>query len=205
MQGASRMDGGEEPDFGRYHHCTSGGSWKTRDKVKALFMKAFGDLPFSREEKLKILDVGCGLGFLSCVCAEFYPKAIVTAIDTFKHASLKGSSLEKARNNAKMLGFSDRIKFQRGDVFHADYGKGNFDLIVSNLVFHNFGKRRFDAYERLARWATPKSYVIIGELFFDYETDLRSLSRLFANVKERPTSTVDQQYKVLVMSEPKEA
>jgi len=200
---ASRKDAAEQPDFGTYHRCTSGGSSKARDKVKVLFMEAFRDLPFSREEKLKILDVGCGLGFISCVCAEFYPKAIVTAIDTFKHASLKGSSLEKARNNAKILGFSDRINFEQRDIFDSDYGKGNFELFVSNLVFHNFGKQRFDAYGRLAQWAAPKSYVILGDLFFDYKSDLRWLSVHFANVKERPTSTINWQYKMLVMSERK--
>jgi 2-polyprenyl-3-methyl-5-hydroxy-6-metoxy-1,4-benzoquinol methylase len=59
-----------------------------------MFAEAFASLPFRRGDELKILDVGCGLGFLSCVTAKFYRKARVTGIDTFEHSSLKGSSLE---------------------------------------------------------------------------------------------------------------
>ena len=133
-------------DFGTYHHSTHRGSEKIREKVNILFTEVFGDLPFAQDDKLKILDVGCGLGFLSCVCAEYYLKAKITGIDTFEHASLKGSSLTKAKNNAKILEFSERIRFQKGDVFSSDYSKGKFNLFVSNLVFHNFGRKRFDAY-----------------------------------------------------------
>ena len=190
-------------DFGTYHHSTHRGSEKIREKVNILFTEVFGDLPFARDDKLKILDVGCGLGFLSCLCAEYYPKAKITGIDTFEHASLKGSSLTKAKNNAKILEFSERIRFQKGDVFSSDYGKGKFNLFVSNLVFHNFGRKRFDAYQRLVQWMTPKSYIVLGDAFFDYKTDSRRLASHFSNVEERPGSTIGGTYRVLVMSEPK--
>jgi hypothetical protein len=62
----------KEPYFGTYHHSTSTASKKIRVVVKAMFADAFGSLPFGREDKLMILDVGCGLGFLSCFSAEFY-------------------------------------------------------------------------------------------------------------------------------------
>jgi ribosomal protein L11 methylase PrmA len=112
-------------DFGTYHHSTHRGSEKLREKVKILFTEVFGDQPFARDDKLEILDLGCGLGFLSCVCAEYYLKAKITGFDTFEHASLKGSSLIMATNNAKILEFLDRIRFQKGDVFSSDYSKGN--------------------------------------------------------------------------------
>jgi SAM-dependent methyltransferase len=193
----------QQPDFGTYHHSTPRGSEKIREKVKILFTEAFGELPFALDGKLKILDIGCGLGFLSCVCAGYYPDAKVTGFDTFKHASLKDSSLAKAKNNAKILGFSKRIRFQKGDVFLSDYGKGRFDLFVSNLVFHNLGRKRFDAYERLAEWMTPKSYAVLGELFFNYKADSGLLASLFGTVEERPISNIGWQYKMLVLSDPK--
>jgi 2-polyprenyl-3-methyl-5-hydroxy-6-metoxy-1,4-benzoquinol methylase len=52
-------------------------SRKIRTVVKSLFIDAFASLPFNKSEELKILDVGCGLGFLSCVSAEFYANARV--------------------------------------------------------------------------------------------------------------------------------
>ena len=79
-----------------------------------------------------ILDVGCGLGFLSCVIAEFYKNARITGIDTFKHSSLKGSSLEKAKENARILGFSDRIDFKKSDVFRLRPPKSSTSLSLTS-------------------------------------------------------------------------
>jgi 2-polyprenyl-3-methyl-5-hydroxy-6-metoxy-1,4-benzoquinol methylase len=62
----------KEPDFGTYHHSTSVASKKVRVVVKAMFTDAFASLPLGRDDELRILDVGCGLGFLSCVSAESY-------------------------------------------------------------------------------------------------------------------------------------
>ena len=84
--------------------------------MKAIFTDAFNSLPFGRDDDLRIIDVGCGLGFLSYVSAEFYKNARITGIETFEHASLKRSSLDKAKENARILGFSERIDFKKIDV-----------------------------------------------------------------------------------------
>jgi len=189
------------PDFGRYHHSTQRGSEKIREKIEVLFTEALDDLPFSRDDEPKILDIGCGLGFLSWICAKYYPNGMITGIDTFQHESLKNSSLARAKNNLK--GFSKRIRFQKGNIFRSNYSKRKFDLFVSNLVFHNFGRKRFNAYERLAQWATPKSYIALGDLFFDYKKDSKLLTSLFGGVQVRPGSIIDRAYKILVLSEPK--
>jgi SAM-dependent methyltransferase len=195
-------DKNQLPDFGRYHHSTQRGSEKIRGKIEVLFTEALDDLPFSRDDEPKILDIGCGLGFLSWICAKYYPNGMIRGIDTFQHTSLKNSSLAKAKNNMKILGFSERIRFQKGDIFRSDYSKRKFDLFVSNLVFHNFGRKRFNAYERLAQW-TRRSYIALGDLFFDYKKDLKLLTSLFGSVQVRPGSTIDRAYKILVLSEPK--
>ena len=142
------------------------------------------------------------MGFLSWICAKYYPNGMIRGIDTFQHMSLKNSSLAKAKNNMKILGFSERIRFQKGDIFMSDYSKRKFDLFVSNLVFHNFGRKRFNAYERLAQWAAPKSYIALGDLFFDYKKDSKLLTSLFGSVQVRPGSIIDRAYKILVLSEP---
>jgi cyclopropane fatty-acyl-phospholipid synthase-like methyltransferase len=168
--------------------------------VKAIFIDTFASLPFGREDELRILDVGCGLGFLSCVSAEFYKNAQITGIDTFEHASLKRSSLKKAKDNARILGFLDRIDFKMGDVFRFTPDE-KFDIFVSNLVFHNFGKRRFEAYSRLSSWAQAGSFVVMGDLFFSPKTDTTHLAMRFNILKKiKPERRGFGQYALLVMS-----
>jgi 16S rRNA G1207 methylase RsmC len=191
----------KEPYFGTYHHSTSAASKKIRAVVKDMFNDAFASLPFGRDDELRILDVGSGLGFLSCVSAEFYKNATITGIDTFKHASLKRSSLERAKENARILGFSDRMDFKKGDVFRFTPAE-KFDIIVSNLVFHNFGRMRLKAYSRLSSWAQAGSFIIIGDLFFSPKTDIAELAKAFRIVREiKSKSDGFEQYSLLVMSE----
>jgi len=194
-----RREKTKEPDFGTYHHSTSVASKKTRTVVKAMFTDAFASLPLGRDDELRILDVGCGLGFLSCVSAEFYKNARITGIDTFEHVSLKRSSLEGAKENARILGVSDRIDFKEGDVFRFTPSE-KFDIIVSNLVFHNFGKMRFKAYSRLSSWIQAGSFVIMGDLFFSPKTDTAQLEKAFRILRQVKPKNGFGQYVLLVMS-----
>jgi len=190
-----------KPDFGTYHHSTPKRSETTRAVVARAFLEAFDILPFSRDQEVDIMDLGCGLGFLSCVCAKFYRRARVTGIDTFEHASLKGSSLEKANENARILGISDRVHFERGDVLSSDYGDMELDLFVSNLVFHNLGRKRFRAYDRLLSWMSPNSYALLGDAFREGKGDLKHLANIFRIEKEiEPKEITWAPYKILVLS-----
>ena len=164
-----------------------------------MFADAFASLTFPRDDELKILDVGCGLGFLSCVGAEFYTRAQITGIDTFEHDSLRGSSLERARGNARVLGFSDRVDFERKDVFTFTPDE-RFDIFVSNLVFHNLGRRRFEAYSRLSSWAQAGSFVLMGELFFSPKADLDRLSKQFRIMERIKPKTGFREYTLVVMA-----
>jgi cyclopropane fatty-acyl-phospholipid synthase-like methyltransferase len=134
------------------------------------------------------------------VSAEFYRNARITGIDTFKHASLKRSILDKAKENARILGFSDRIDFKKGDVFRFRPTE-KFDIIVSNLVFHNFGKMRFKAYSRLSMWTQAGSFVLMGDLFFSPKTDIARIAKAFRIVREiKPPKSGFEHYALLVMS-----
>jgi cyclopropane fatty-acyl-phospholipid synthase-like methyltransferase len=176
-------------------------SKKVRAVVKAMFTDAFASLPVGRNDELRILDVGCGIGFLSCVSAEFYKNTRIPGIDTFEHASLRRSSPERAKENARILGFSDRIDFNKGDVFRFTPVE-KFDIIISNLVFHNFGKIRFKVYSRLSSWTQAGSFVVMGDLFFSRNTDISQLAkavRILREIKAKPKRGFGQ-YALLVMS-----
>lgn len=189
----------KEPVFGIYYHSTSEASKKIRVVVKAMFTDAFSSLPFGRDDELRILDVGCGLGFLSCVSAEFYKNARIIGIGTFEHASLKRSSREKAKENARILGFSDRIDFKKDDIFRFITAE-KFNIIVSNLVFHNFGKMRFEAYSHLSSWVQAGSFVVMGDMFFLPKNDIAELAKVFMILRKSKPKRGFGQYTLLVMS-----
>ena len=194
----------KKPDFGTYHYCTPKSSEELRSELRGVYTQAFRKLPFSKNEKIKILDIGCGLGFLSCLCAEFFTDAVITGFDKFKDSSLKGSSIDKARENARILGFEHRIRFFKGDILHADFREEGIDLFVSNLVYHNLGRMRFRAYERLASWVTRDSYVVLGELFFGHGQDIERLSRLFREVNEvQAAKKIGGGFRLLILSDPR--
>lgn len=133
------------------------------------------------------------------LCQCCYKNARITGIDTFEHASLKRSSLEGPKENARILGFSDRIDFEKADVFKFKPAK-KFDIIVSSLVFHNFGKMRFKAYSRLSSWTQAGSFVIMGDLFFSPKTDIAQLEKAFRILRQIKPKNGFEQYVLLVMS-----
>jgi cyclopropane fatty-acyl-phospholipid synthase-like methyltransferase len=87
------------------------------------------------------------------------------------------------RGRKRALGFSDRIDFKKGDVFRFTPAE-QFDIIVSNLVFHNFGKMRFKAYSLLSSWTQAGSFVLMGDLFFSPKADIAHLEKVFRILRQ---------------------
>lgn len=77
------------------------------------------------KESPVILDIGTGTGCVPAALASRLPKARLIAVD------ISPQALSVARENAKRLGFADRIEFLEGDLF-APVGHRKADLILSN-------------------------------------------------------------------------
>jgi hypothetical protein len=76
-----------------------------------------------------------------------------------------------------------------------------FDIIVSNLVFHNFRKMRFKAYSRLSMWVQAYFFIVIGDLFFSPKSDIDQLMKAFRILREIKSSKSGfEQYVLLLMS-----
>ena len=73
--------------------------------------------------------------------------------------------MDKAANNMKSLGIESRTAFLKHDLTKPLKSDVQYDLAVSNLVFHNMGKKRFKAYETVFDALKPKGYFVIGDLF----------------------------------------
>ena len=129
-------------DFGTYHHSTPNESNDIRERAEKAFSKLLRPL-YPSGAPLRILDAGCGLGFLTYVAAKYFPKASITGVDLFKHGSISEISMDKAANNMRSLGIDSRTSFLKHDLTTPMKSDAQYDLAVSNLVFHNMGKKRF--------------------------------------------------------------
>jgi SAM-dependent methyltransferase len=84
--------------------------------------------------KGQVLDIGCGNGPLTIAIAKTYPTAHVTGIDSWR-ASWEYSKAVCERN-ATIEGVAKAVTFQRASAAALPFDDETFDVVVSNLVFH---------------------------------------------------------------------
>jgi len=92
-----------------------------------LYSTVLALIPYSRQDRFRVLDLGAGTGLLSMFISEHFPNAHVTLMD------ISEAMLAKARER-----FSATLG--RFDFITADYSEeltGEFDVVVSALSIHH--------------------------------------------------------------------
>jgi ubiquinone/menaquinone biosynthesis C-methylase UbiE len=118
-------------------------------------MQAFDLTGFSRNEHLKILDIGCGTGAQTLALLH-HTNAEITAVDN------SISLLVKMEERAVDAGFENRISPLFGNMSEIPLDEATFDLIwaegsVYNIGFEN-GLRQF------SKFLKPNGMMVISEL-----------------------------------------
>jgi SAM-dependent methyltransferase len=72
----------------------------------------------------RVLDFGCGLGLLGIGAAKRLTSGKVIAIG-------ETATNETARENAKLEGVADKIRFETGDLNRLSYPDGHFDVVMA--------------------------------------------------------------------------
>lgn len=80
-----------------------------------------------------LLDIGCGSGALTILCAKTWPQARITGIDYWSKEW--NYAKEQCEENARMEQTSP-ITFCQGDAARLPFPDNSFDAAVSNFVFH---------------------------------------------------------------------
>ena len=80
-----------------------------------------------------LLDIGCGSGAVSILCARTWPQAKITGIDYW--GAGWNYAKEQCERNAAAEGVPP-IRFLRADAAKLPFDTGEFDAAVSNFVFH---------------------------------------------------------------------
>lgn len=81
------------------------------------------------------LDIGCGSGALTIVCAKKNPQGTMYGLDLWgKEPSLYNQKV--CEKNAEIEGVKN-IRFIQGDAREIDFPDETFDAVCSNYVYHN--------------------------------------------------------------------
>ncbi len=77
---------------------------------------------------MRILDVGCGTGFLSRLLAETYHDVQVVGVD------LDRTLLEMGRELLKREQLSRRVELREADAYQLPFPSATFDLVTSHTL-----------------------------------------------------------------------
>lgn len=84
----------------------------------------------SWDGKGKVLDIGCGNGALAIRLAKKYPKATVVGVE------YRNFNSQVCIRNAELENVAKRVSFQQSTIVKLPFEDGAFDVVVSNLTFH---------------------------------------------------------------------
>ncbi len=83
----------------------------------------------------KALDIGTGSGRVAIYLARRYQSAHVVGIDYWGNPWTYSKSI--CDKNAEIEGVADRVSFQRASAVDLPFEDGEYDLVISNFVFHS--------------------------------------------------------------------
>jgi ubiquinone/menaquinone biosynthesis C-methylase UbiE len=113
----------------------------------------------------KALDIGCGNGPLTIRIAKKFPDCEIMGIDTW------GASWEYSKTvcekNAALEGVSERVGFERGSAASLPFEDETFDMVVSNLVFHEVRdvREKSRLIQEALRVVKPQGRFVFQDLF----------------------------------------
>ena len=149
-------DGDRRINYGGYRYIE--GRW---EKV-ALAMVEHYDLP----KAPKILDIGCGKGFLLFDLLKIIPDAEVYGIDISEYAIKTGK--KEIRN-----------RLQVGNATQLPWTDNTFDLVVSINTFHNLYNYELDvALREMERVGRQSKYICVES----YRTEVEKANLLYWQV-----------------------
>lgn len=137
-----------------------------------------------------VLDIGCGNGPLAIQIAKRFPQASVTGIDYW------GKAWEYSRGvcdrNAEIEGVAGRVVFERASAASLPFDEGAFDVVVSNLVFHEVRdvRDKKELIEEALRVVRKGGWFVFQDLFL-WKQVYGEVDELLETIKRWGIETVE--------------
>ncbi|EKO3645280.1 tRNA (adenine(22)-N(1))-methyltransferase TrmK [Vibrio metschnikovii] len=106
----------------------------------------------------RLLDIGCGTGLLSLMCAQRFTNSQICAVDIDQQAFLAAS------NNIRRSVWSSRIEVRHGDITTLRFTQ-SFDAIICNPPYFNSGQPAQQQTRAIARHTETLSHQQLLDCF----------------------------------------
>ncbi len=146
--------------FGISWYLFSAKGGKVQDRVQDLVLNHI-----DWSGKGRVLDIGCGNGPLALKIARSFPDAEVVGLDYW--GKNWDYSMQVCQENARIAEVPNRVSFKRGSASALPFEDASFDLVVSNLTFHEVAdvadKRK--CIQEALRVLKPGGTFVLQDLF----------------------------------------
>jgi ubiquinone/menaquinone biosynthesis C-methylase UbiE len=112
----------------------------------------------------RVLEVGCGPGFIAIEIAKLLPEVQVVGLDVSK------TMIDIATGNAHRHGVSEHIVFQEGDASKMPFEEASFDFAISSGSLHHW-EEPGRIFREIYRVLNPGCRALISDLRSDAPKD----------------------------------
>jgi ubiquinone/menaquinone biosynthesis C-methylase UbiE len=133
---------------------------RTRERARRRMMDA---IAWRGDER--VLDVGCGNGFLLMEAAKHLTTGKAIGIDIWLDDAGQQSAPALQRN-AQVEGVADRIELKSADARAMPFADASFDLVVSSLMLHHAGSAadRQQVLQEMIRVVKPGGTIALYDM-----------------------------------------
>jgi ubiquinone/menaquinone biosynthesis C-methylase UbiE len=130
---------------------------------------------------MKVLEVGCGTGILTCDFAKLVPEGSLTGLDQSE------DGLVKAREQATSKSITN-ISFVVGDVLSLEYPDDEFDIVYSQRMLHHVNAPA--ALKEMRRVTKPGGIVATREASYVLYWPLMKEIQEFTEISDKITKAL---------------